>query len=111
MPFSHVIYSVKEFPMARTLSFLAASLLIVVGCKTITEELPTSASTPTESPTVGNIPVPLVVTPVPLHFRVKVLLAPEGAASLCAPPLTPSLRVPGHEPSGSVKWSARWRAR
>ena len=83
--------------MARTLSFLAASLLIVVGCKTITEELPTSASTPTESPTVGNIPVPLVVTPVPLPQPQSPAPAPNPNPGAPAPGATP---VPEGEGDG-----------
>ena len=53
--------------MARTLSLLlTAGLLVTAGCKTITEEMPTSASTTTGGAPVVNVPVPIVVTPVVL---------------------------------------------
>lgn len=52
--------------MARTLSFLlTAGLVVSAGCKTITEELPTSASTP-QGGAVVNVPIPVVVTPIAL---------------------------------------------
>ena len=52
--------------MARTLSLLlTAGLLVTAGCKTITEELPTSSTTTGGAPVV-NVPVPIVVTPIVL---------------------------------------------
>jgi hypothetical protein len=53
--------------MARTLSFLmVAGFLAATGCKTITEELPTTATAPPAAVPQVNVPVPVVVTPVQL---------------------------------------------
>ncbi|HVQ28213.1 MAG TPA: hypothetical protein VMV21_01460 [Vicinamibacteria bacterium] len=53
--------------MARTLSFLlAAGFLAATGCKTITEELPTTATAPPPQVPLVNVPLPVVVTPVQL---------------------------------------------
>ncbi len=51
--------------MARTLSFLLVAGLLAVGCKTITEELPTSPTAAGGTPVV-TVPIPVVVTPVTL---------------------------------------------
>lgn len=51
--------------MARTLSFLLSAGLVAAGCKTITEELPTSPTTTGGTPVV-TVPLPVVVTPVTL---------------------------------------------
>ena len=73
--------------MARTLSFLlAAGLVVAAGCKTITEELPTSASTPAGGAVV-NVPIPVVVTPVTLP-------QPETPA----PAPSPNVPSPGSTP-------------
>ena len=74
--------------MPRTLSsLLAASLLVAAGCKTITEELPTSASTPTGGSPVVNVPVPVLVTPVVLPQPQSPAPAPNPGAP--APGATP----------------------
>jgi hypothetical protein len=49
--------------MAKRLSFLLALGIVVAGCKTITEELPTSAS-PSNGAPVVTVPFPVQVTPV-----------------------------------------------
>jgi hypothetical protein len=78
---------VKELPMARTLSFLlAGGLLVATGCKTITEELPTSASTPGGGAVI-TVPLPVVITPVPL---------PQPETPSPAP--TPGAPAPGPTP-------------
>ena len=76
--------------MARTLSFLlAVGLLVAAGCKTITEELPTTASSPTGTGTPDvNVPVPLQVTPV-------VLPQPQSPAPA---PTTPGAPNPSSTP-------------
>lgn len=51
--------------MARRFAFLFFAVLTVTGCKTITEELPTSSS-PTSGDPVVNVPFPVTVTPVTL---------------------------------------------
>jgi hypothetical protein len=63
MPPSHVIPNGKEFLMARRLLFLLAGGLLAAGCKTITEDLPTTPSTTVNVPIV-TVPVPIQVVPV-----------------------------------------------
>jgi hypothetical protein len=55
----------KESLMTRRLSFIFLAGLVLAGCKTITEELPTSSS-PTSGDPVVNVPFPVTVTPVAL---------------------------------------------
>ena len=80
--------------MARTLSFLlAAGFLAATGCKTITEELPTSASTPSGGAPVVNVPVPILVTPVQLP-------EPQSPAPVPGAPTPNSTPVPEGEGDG-----------
>ena len=81
--------------MARTLSFLLAASLLIAGCKTITEELPTSASNPTGggSADVPTIVVPIVVTPI-------VLPQPESPAPAPGAPSPTATPVPDGEGDG-----------
>jgi hypothetical protein len=51
--------------MARSLPLVLTLAIAVAGCKTITEELPTTATETNGAPVV-NVPVPLRVTPVTL---------------------------------------------
>ena len=80
--------------MARALSFLLAAGLLAVGCKTITEELPTSPTTGSGTPVV-TVPLPVVVTPVTLPEPSTP--APSPSPSSPSPSATP---VPEGEGDG-----------
>jgi hypothetical protein len=79
-----------EVPMVRdSLSLLAlAAVVTFPGCKTITEDLPTKASTPGNP--VLTVPVPIVVTPV-------VIPPPQSPAP--APAATPAAGQPESSPT------------
>jgi len=50
--------------MLRRLLFLGLAGLVAVGCKTITEELPTSSTTGDPNGAVVTVPFPVTVTPI-----------------------------------------------
>jgi hypothetical protein len=52
--------------MLRRLCILALAGLIPAGCKTITEELPTSSTPSNGNGSVVNVPFPVTVTPITL---------------------------------------------
>ena len=77
--------------MARSLlSLLVAVAVGLTACKTITEELPTTASE-TNNPTV-TIPIPVLVTPIALP-------QPEKPAPAPAPAPTPAPGAPQSDPT------------
>jgi len=78
--------------MAKRLSLLLALGLAVAGCKTITEELPTSASSGNGAPVV-TAPFPVQVTPV-------ILPTPESPAPTSPTPSpTPGNNSPAPNPT------------
>ena len=75
--------------MARRLSFLFVAVLTVAGCKTITEELPTSSS-PTSNDPVITVPFPVTVTPVALPQPESSTPTPAPAGGTTSPTPDPS---------------------
>lgn len=72
--------------MGRRLSLLFLAGLVLASCKTITEELPTSASPANEA--VVTVPFPVTVTPVTLPQAESPPPAPGSGAT--PPPSDPS---------------------
>ena len=78
-------------PFRASLALAAVVAVGLAGCKTITEELPTTAST-TNNPTV-TVPIPVVVTPIALP-------QPSNPAPAPAPTPGEPQSSPTPEPSG-----------
>ena len=87
--------------MARSFaSSLAMAALVVVGfegCKTITEELPTTSTT-TNNPVV-TVPIPVIVTPIKLPQPESPAPTPAPAPNQGEPQSTPT-PTPTSEPTG-----------
>ena len=76
--------------MARRLSFLFLIVLAVASCKTITEELPTSSTTPGTADPVVTVPFPVTVTPVTLPQPESPTPSPTpGGGGTTTPPPPP----------------------
>ena len=78
--------------MAGRMSFVLALCLVLGGCKTITEELPSSPTSDGGSPVV-NVPLPVKITPI-------VIPQPEAPAPTSPNP-TPNGGTPTTAPEGN----------